>query len=77
DSAESIQKARAAPLQAEWAAIGVKLYLVGVELATQVKRFKANEFDLNFFSYYGAPYDPLSFVNIVASKGFGFNVAIS
>ncbi|MDI5791371.1 hypothetical protein PO124_32125 [Bacillus licheniformis] len=48
-------------LQAEWAAIGVKLNLEGVELATQVKRFKANEFDMNFFSNYGAPYDPHTF----------------
>ncbi|MEC1750150.1 nickel ABC transporter substrate-binding protein [Bacillus mojavensis] len=77
DSAESIQKAMAETLQAEWAAIGVKLNLEGVELATQVKRFKANEFDMNFFSNYGAPYDPHTFVNIVASKGFGFNEAIS
>ncbi|MCY7843220.1 nickel ABC transporter substrate-binding protein [Bacillus haynesii] len=77
DSAESIQKTMAETLQAEWAAIGVKLNLEGVELATQVKRFKANEFDMNFFSNYGAPYDPHTFLNIVASKGFGFNEAIS
>lgn len=77
DSAESIQKAMAETLQSEWAAIGVKLNIVGVELADQVQRFKDNKFDINFFSNYGAPYDPHTFLNIVASKGFGFNEAIS
>ena len=64
-------------LQSEWAAIGVKLNIEGVELADQVQRFKDNKFDINFFSNYGAPYDPHTFLNIVASKGFGFNEAIS
>ncbi|USK57880.1 nickel ABC transporter substrate-binding protein (plasmid) [Cytobacillus solani] len=77
NSAESIQKTMAETLQAEWAGLGVKLNIVGVELTTQVERFKANEFDLNFFSNYGAPYDPHTFVNIVATKGFGFREAIS
>ncbi|MGE6630119.1 nickel ABC transporter substrate-binding protein [Bacillus sp. NPDC077027] len=77
DAAESIQKAMAETLQAEWAAVGVKLKLEGVELATQIQRFKGNQFDMNFFSNYGAPYDPHTFVNIVASKGFGFHEAIS
>ncbi|MEH7005411.1 nickel ABC transporter substrate-binding protein [Priestia sp. FSL R5-0597] len=77
DSAESIQKAMAETLQSEWAAIGVKLNIEGVELADQVQRFKDNKFDINFFSNYGAPYDPHTFLNIVASKGFGFNEAIS
>ncbi|WP_078412895.1 nickel ABC transporter substrate-binding protein [Priestia abyssalis] len=77
DSAESIQKAMAETLQSEWAAIGVKLNIVGVELTEQIQRFKANEFDINFFSNYGAPYDPHTFLNIVASEGFGFNEAIS
>jgi len=77
DSAESIQKAMAETLQSEWAAIGVKLNIVGVELADQVQRFKDNKFDINFFSNYGAPYDPHTFLNIVASKGYGFNEAIS
>lgn len=77
DSAESIQKAMAETLQSEWAAIGVKLNIVGVELADQVQRFKDNKFDINFFSNYGAPYDPHTFINIVAKKGFGFNEAIS
>lgn len=77
DSAESIQKAMAETLQSEWAAIGVKLNIVGVELAVQVQRFKDNEFDINFFSNYGAPYDPHTFINIVAKEGFGFNEAIS
>lgn len=77
DSAESIQKAMAETLQAEWATIGVKLNIVGVELTEQVQRFKDNKFDINFFSNYGAPYDPHTFLNIVASEGFGFNEAIS
>ncbi|KAA9013243.1 nickel ABC transporter substrate-binding protein [Niallia endozanthoxylica] len=77
DSAESIQKTMAETLQSEWAAIGVKLNIVGVELAVQVQRFKENKFDINFFSNYGAPYDPHTFINIVAKEGFGFNEAIS
>ena len=32
---------------------------------------------MNFFSNYGAPYDPHTFINIVSSEGFGFNEAIS
>ncbi len=77
NSAESIQKVMAETLQSEWAAIGVKLDIVGVELTEQVQRFKDNKFDINFFSNYGAPYDPHTFLNIVASEGFGFNEAIS
>lgn len=77
DSAESIQKTMAETLQAEWAAIGVGVKLEGVELATQVQRFKANKFDMNFFSNYGAPYDPHTFMNVVSSDGFGFKEAIS
>ncbi|WP_264741151.1 nickel ABC transporter substrate-binding protein [Cytobacillus firmus] len=77
NSAESIQKVMAETLQSEWAAIGVKLNIVGVELTEQVQRFKDNKFDINFFSNYGAPYDPHTFLNIVASDGFGFNEAIS
>ncbi|QGQ47954.1 nickel ABC transporter substrate-binding protein [Metabacillus sediminilitoris] len=77
DSAESIQKTMAETLQAEWGAIGVKLNIVGVELTEQIQRFKDNKFDINFFSNYGAPYDPHTFLNIVLSKGFGFNEAIS
>lgn len=77
DSAEQIQKTMAEVIQSEWAAIGVKLNIVGVELTEQVQRFKDNEFDVNFFSNYGAPYDPHTFLNVVASEGFGFNEAIS
>lgn len=77
NSAESIQKAMAETLQSEWAAIGVKLNIAPVELGVQVQRFKDNDFDINFFSNYGAPYDPHTFINIVAKEGFGFNEAIS
>ncbi|WP_347552925.1 nickel ABC transporter substrate-binding protein (plasmid) [Pseudalkalibacillus hwajinpoensis] len=77
NSAESIQKTMAQALQSEWAKIGVQLNLDGVELTTQVERFGENEFDMNFYSNYGAPYDPHTFVNIVATEGFGFREAIS
>ncbi|WP_141432513.1 nickel ABC transporter substrate-binding protein [Bacillus sp. 03113] len=74
---DPIQKAMAETLQAEWAAIGVKLNITGVELTVQIKRFKENDFDLNFFSNYGAPYDPHTFVNVVSKEGFGFSEAIA
>lgn len=77
NSAEVIQKTMAETLQAEWAGLGVKLNIVGVELTTQVERFKANEFDMNFYSNFGAPYDPHTFVNMMATEGFGFREAIS
>ncbi len=77
NSAESIQKTMAEALQSEWAKIGVKLNIDGVELPTQVERFSNNEFDMNFYSNYGAPYDPHAFVNVVATEGFGFREAIS
>lgn len=77
NSAEVIQKTMAETLQAEWAGLGVKLNITGVELTTQVERFKANEFDMNFYSNFGAPYDPHTFVNMMATEGFGFREAIS
>ncbi|MGE8203415.1 nickel ABC transporter substrate-binding protein [Heyndrickxia sp. NPDC080065] len=76
NSAETIQKTMAETLQSEWATVGVKLNLVSEELGTQVKRFKANDFDINFFSSYGTPYDPHTFVNIVANDGYGYSAAI-
>ncbi|GLB61975.1 nickel ABC transporter substrate-binding protein [Cytobacillus sp. NCCP-133] len=77
NSAESVQKMMAETLQSEWAGLGVKLNIVGVELPTQVERFKANDFDMNFYSNFGAPYDPHSFVNGVITEGFGFIETIS
>ncbi|NWQ43680.1 nickel ABC transporter, nickel/metallophore periplasmic binding protein [Bacillus sp. EB106-08-02-XG196] len=77
NSAEVIQKTMAETLQSEWAGLGVKLNIAGVELTTQVERFKANEFDMNFYSNFGAPYDPHTFVNMMATEGFGFREAIS
>ncbi|MFB5283052.1 nickel ABC transporter substrate-binding protein [Peribacillus sp. Hz7] len=77
DAAETLQKTIAETLQSEWAAVGVKLNIVSEELPMQVKRLKANDFDINLFSNYGSPYDPHTFVNIVANDGFGFNVAIA
>jgi nickel transport system substrate-binding protein len=77
NSAEVIQKTMAETLQSEWAGLGVKLNIAGVELTTQVERFKANEFDMNFYSNFGAPYDPHTFVNMMATEGFGFREVIS
>jgi nickel transport system substrate-binding protein len=77
NSAEIIQKTMAESLQSEWAGLGVKLNIAGVELTTQVERFKANEFDMNFYSNFGAPYDPHTFVNMMATEGFGFREVIS
>ena len=77
DKSNQIQKAMAEALQAEWAMIGVKLNIAGVELPVQVKRFGENDFDLNFYSNYGAPYDPHTFLNIVSVDGFGFSDALS
>ncbi|MDZ5610443.1 ABC transporter substrate-binding protein, partial [Bacillus pseudomycoides] len=77
DKSNQIQKAMAEALQAEWVMIGVKLNITGVELPVQVKRFGENDFDLNFYSNYGAPYDPHTFLNIVSMDGFGFSDALS
>lgn len=77
DKSNQTQKAMAEALQAEWAMIGVKLNITGVELPVQVKRFGENDFDLNFYSNYGAPYDPHTFLNIVSMDGFGFSDALS
>lgn len=77
NSAETIQKTMSETMQSEWAAIGVKVNLVSEELANQVKRFKADEFDINLFSNYGTPYDPHTFVNIIASEGFGYNTTMA
>ncbi|WP_199613735.1 nickel ABC transporter substrate-binding protein [Paenibacillus alkalitolerans] len=77
EKSDQIQKPMAETLQAEWAAIGVKLKITGLELTEQIKRWRGNEFDLNFTSNYGAPYDPHSFIHIVKEKGFGFSDALS
>ncbi|WP_134700711.1 nickel ABC transporter substrate-binding protein [Ammoniphilus sp. YIM 78166] len=77
DKTDPIQKAMAETMQAEWAAIGVKLNITGLELTVQIKRRKAGEFDLDFWYNYGAPYDPHSFINVVAEKGWGVSEAHS
>ncbi len=71
DKTDPLQKAMAETMQAEWSAIGVKLNITGLELTTQIQRRKAGEYDLDFWSNYGAPYDPHSFINVVAEKGWG------
>ncbi|WP_341280613.1 nickel ABC transporter substrate-binding protein [Paenibacillus sp. FSL H8-0537] len=71
DKTDPIQKAMAETMQAEWSAIGVKLNITGLELTTQIERRKAGNYDLDFWSNYGAPYDPHSFINVVAEKGWG------
>lgn len=76
DKADLTQKAMAETLQAEWSVIGVKLKITGVELTVYIQRRKANEFDMNFFSNYGAPYDPHSFMTAVVQKGYGVSDAL-
>lgn len=71
DKADLTMKAMAETLQAEWSAIGVKLKITGVELTVYIQRRKANEFDMNFYSNFGAPYDPHSFMTAVVQKGYG------
>ncbi len=77
DKTDPIQKAMAETMQAEWAAIGVKLNITGVELTVQIQRRKAGDFDIDFWYNYGAPYDPHSFINVVAKKGWGVSEAHS
>ncbi|WP_458119867.1 nickel ABC transporter substrate-binding protein [Paenibacillus sp. Z6-24] len=77
DKTDPIQKAMAETIQAEWSALGVKVNLTGLELTVQIKRLKANDFDLYFWYNYGAPYDPHSFINVVASPGFGISETLS
>ncbi|KAA8784169.1 nickel transport system substrate-binding protein [Paenibacillus sp. 4624] len=77
DKTDPIQKAMGETIQAEWGELGVKVNLTGLELTVQIKRLKANDFDLYFWYNYGAPYDPHSFVNVVASPGFGISETLS
>ncbi|MCQ4086531.1 nickel ABC transporter substrate-binding protein [Saccharibacillus sp. JS10] len=77
DKTDPIQKAMGETLQAEWMPLGVKVNLTGLELTVQIKRLKANDFDLYFWTNYGAPYDPHSFVNVVANPGFGISETLS
>ncbi|MGH2319318.1 nickel ABC transporter substrate-binding protein [Planococcus sp. SE5232] len=77
DKTDPIQKAMAETLQAEWSAIGVKLDIIGVELTVQIERRKAGDFDVDFWYNYGAPYDPHSFINVVAEEGWGVSEAHS
>lgn len=71
DKTDPIQKSMAETLQAEWTAIGVQLNIEGVELTDQIERRKAGDFDIDFWYNYGAPYDPHSFINVVAEEGWG------
>jgi len=77
DKTDPIQKAMSETLQAEWSAIGVKLNIKGEELTSQIERRKAGKFDVDFWYNYGAPYDPHSFINVVAEKGWGVSEAHS
>ncbi|KQY80039.1 nickel ABC transporter substrate-binding protein [Paenibacillus sp. Root52] len=77
DKTDPIQKAMGETIQAEWSELGVKVNLTGLELTVQIKRLKANDFDLYFWYNYGAPYDPHSFINVVASPGFGISETLS
>ncbi|GKU78918.1 nickel ABC transporter substrate-binding protein [Paenibacillus sp. L3-i20] len=75
DTTDRIQKVMGEALQAEWAAIGVKLNFVGLELKEQYKRFSQGEFDLNFWFNSGVPYDPHTLVNAIGEPGFGISEA--
>jgi nickel transport system substrate-binding protein len=77
EKTDQVQKPMAETLQSEWGAIGVKLNITGLDIATQVKRLRAAEFDLYFWSNYGAPYDPHSFINITTEKSFGIAESLS
>ncbi|WP_366292512.1 nickel ABC transporter substrate-binding protein [Paenibacillus sp. AN1007] len=77
DKTDPIQKAMGETIQAEWSELGVKVNLTGLELTVQIKRLKANDFDLYFWYNYGAPYDPHSFINVVASPGFGISETLT
>lgn len=77
EKSDQVIKPMAETLQAEWGAIGVKLNITGIELTEQIKRFRAGQFDLYFFSNYGAPYDPSSFIHIVSEKSFGIAEALA
>jgi nickel transport system substrate-binding protein len=77
EKSDQVQKPMAETLQSEWGAIGVKLNITGLDIASQVKRLRAAEFDLYFWSNYGSPYDPHSFVNITTQKGFGISESLS
>lgn len=77
DKTDPIQKAMGETIQAEWGELGVKVNLTGLELTVQIKRLKANDFDLYFWYNYGAPYDPHSFINVVASPGFGISETLT
>lgn len=77
EKTDQIQKPMAETLQSEWGAIGVKLNITGLDIATNIKRLRAAEFDLYFWSNYGAPYDPHSFINVTSEKGFGISESLS
>lgn len=71
DTTDRIQKAMGEALQAEWSQLGVKLELVALELTEQTKRFRAGDYDINFWFNSGVPYDPHTLVNAVAEPTFG------
>ncbi|WP_025717026.1 nickel ABC transporter substrate-binding protein [Paenibacillus sp. 1-18] len=77
DKTDPIQKAMAETIQAEWGELGVKVNLTGLELTVQIKRLRSNQFDLYFWYNYGAPYDPHSFINVIAKKSFGIAETLS
>ncbi|GLI08215.1 nickel ABC transporter, nickel/metallophore periplasmic binding protein [Paenibacillus tyrfis] len=77
EKSDQVQKPMAETLQAEWGAIGVKLNIKSLELTEHVKRLRSADFDLYFWSNYGSPYDPHSFINIVSTKGFGISESLS
>ncbi|MDQ0194688.1 nickel ABC transporter substrate-binding protein [Paenibacillus wynnii] len=77
EKTDQVQKPMAETLQSEWGAIGVKLNITGLDISTNIKRLRAAEFDLYFWSNYGSPYDPHSFINVTSEKGFGISESLS
>ncbi|WP_248924976.1 nickel ABC transporter substrate-binding protein [Paenibacillus hamazuiensis] len=77
EKSDQVQKPMAETLQAEWGAIGVKLNIKSLEITEHVKRLRAADFDLYFWSNYGAPYDPHSFINIAATNSYGISESLA
>ncbi|OPH50493.1 nickel ABC transporter, nickel/metallophore periplasmic binding protein [Paenibacillus ferrarius] len=68
---DQIEKPMAAAIQSDLKQIGVSLKTTGLERELRNKRMVAADFDLLFWSTYGAPYDPHSFVSTNYEKGYG------
>ena len=68
---DEIEKPMAAAIQSDLKQIGVSLKITGVERQLRNKRMETADFDLLFWSTYGAPYDPHNFVSTNYQPGYG------